>query len=271
MGGTGIVVCLCLLAASDSFNRATAAPPASAMLGAAAVGQADFGTIKGRLVWGGDEVPPSKVVEEKGKAQKDPEVCAKDEAIISQELVVDPKTKGIAFGFAYIPRPKGANPEAVQQLVAKEPKVEFDQKNCQFAPHAKAMHQDQVLVLKSSDPVNHNVRFAAFTNQFNNILGPKGAMEVKVVAERFPIEVKCDIHPWMKGWLMVFNHPFFAVTNPDGTFEIRGVPAGAQNLVLWQETIGFVTPGKGAGMPVMVKAGEVVDVGDIKLGPKVNK
>ena len=71
----------------------------------------------------------------------------------------------------------------------------------------------------------------------------------------------------MHAWVMVFDHPFFATTAADGSFEIKGVPAGTQNLVLWQENIGFVTPGGGRGMPVTVKAGEVTNVGEISIDP----
>ena len=63
---------------------------------------------------------------------------------------------------------------------------------------------------------------------------------MKLVAERRPIAVACDIHSWMKAWIMVFDHPFFAVTGPDGSFEIKGVPAGEQHLVVWQEKVGYV-------------------------------
>ncbi len=72
----------------------------------------------------------------------------------------------------------------------------------------------------------------------------------------------------MKSYVMVFDHPFFATTAQDGRFEIKGVPAGTQNLVLWQEKVGYATPGAGRGMPIEVKAGEVKDVGDIVLDAK---
>src|SRR5262249_41922444 len=96
---------------------------------------------------------------------------------------------------------------------------------------------------------------------------PNGELKKKLVAEKRPIPLACDIHPWMKGHIMVFDHPFFAVTGPDGSFEIRGVPAGEQNLVVWQSNVGFVTPGLLKGMPVKVEAGKVRDVGAIKLDP----
>ena len=86
--------------------------------------------------------------------------------------------------------------------------------------------------------------------------------------EKRPIAVGCDLHPWMTGYLMVFDHPFFAVTGEDGSFEIKGVPAGKQNVVVWQEKVGYVTPGFAVGVPVEVKAGATVDLGDVKLDPK---
>ena len=185
---------------------------------------------------------------------------------MSRELVVDPATKGVRYAFAYLAEAQGANPDAVKALVAKTPVVEIDQKNCEFEPYVTAMNQEQSLVLKSSDPANHNVRFSAFVNApFNQILPPNGQVSVKLVAERRPIPLACDIHPWMKGYIMVFDHPFFAITGADGSFEIQGVPAGEQKLVVWQETKGYVTEGKAAGMPVTVKAGGVTDVGDIKM------
>src|SRR3954451_19039368 len=116
------------------------APPARA-------GESEYGTIKGRLVWGGREVPAAKALIEKGKAAKDPEVCAKDEPIPSRELVVDPENKGVAYGFVYLVKPKGSNPEAVKELLAKKPKVELDQKNCEFIPYVQALHQDQAIVI----------------------------------------------------------------------------------------------------------------------------
>ncbi|MGO9470059.1 MAG: hypothetical protein ACLQIB_10735 [Isosphaeraceae bacterium] len=235
-------------------------------------GQAEFGTVKGRLVWGGDHPPPPTNLVEKGQAPRDADVCARDKPIPARDLVVDPKSKGVAYGFAYIVRPKGSNPDAVQNLISKAPKVELDQKNCAFEPYVLPMHQDQVLVIKSTDPKNHNVRYSAFNNGgFNQIIGPGAQMEVKLKADRFPIELRCDIHPWMKGYMMVFDHPFFTTTASDGSFEIKGVPAGDQNLIVWQETVGYVTPGKIRGMPVKVKAGEVTDVRDVKIDPEKAK
>ena len=144
----------------------------------------------------------------------------------------------------------------------------MDQKNCDFLPHSLALHQDQTLVMKSSDPIGHNVRLTGFTNAgINQVIAANGQLDVKLVAERLPLKVACDIHPWMHANIMVFDHPFFAVTGPDGSFVIKGVPAGGHDLVVWQEKVGYVTPGTAGRMPVKVTAGEVTDVGEIKIDP----
>ncbi|MBV8130776.1 MAG: hypothetical protein JO114_24260 [Planctomycetaceae bacterium] len=268
-GGLGAVG-LMLVAVGARFATAANLPVGS--LGVTPAAQGEYGTIKGRLVWGGSDVPPARALIEKGRAQKDPEICAREAAIPNRELVVDPKTKGVVSGFAYLVKPKGSNPGAVKELLTRSPKAELDQKNCEFLPYVLAIHQDQTLVIKSSDPVNHNVRYAAFANSpFNQIMAPKGEIEVKLVAERRPIVVACDIHSWMKAYIMVFDHPFFAVTGADGAFEIKGVPAGEQNLVLWQERVGYVgftDPAKKAqGRAVTIRAGEVTDLGSVAIDP----
>ena len=99
------------------------------------------------------------------------------------------------------------------------------------------------------------------------INGGQGQIEVKLVADRLPLELHCDIHPWMKGWLMVFDHPFFTTTGPDGSFEIEGRSGGNQNLVVWHEKMGYATQGGARGTTVNVPAGGVADVGEIKLDP----
>jgi len=262
--GIGMLV----LAWPASPGATVAAPPSSGLLAAALVGQAQTGSIKGRLVWGDENVPPPKVLVEKGKSEKDPELCAKDATIFSRDLLIDPKSKGIAYAFAYLVRPKGDSTALVKELLAKKPKVELDQKGCEFQPYALPFHKDQALLIKSSDSKSHNVRYAGFNNTgINTTILPNSQLEVKLLVDRLPLELHCDIHPWMKGYLMVFDHPFFTTTGTDGSFEITGIPPGEQNLIVWQNKVGFVTTGLARGMAVTVRAGEVTDVGEIKMDP----
>ncbi|WZO96477.1 hypothetical protein EP7_003470 [Isosphaeraceae bacterium EP7] len=255
---------LTAFAAFDS-TRAVAAPPAAGALlplAGASVGQAGFGTIKGRLIWNGAVPVPKPLATE-----KDPEVCGKP-PIYDRGFAVDAKTKGIKHGIAYLVAPKGKNPEAEKALLANAATVVVDQKNCEFIPYTLAMHKDQALDFKSSDPVNHNIRYTGFANGgFNQMLAPNGTIQRKLVAEKRVLPLACDIHPWMKGFVMVLDHPFFAITGEDGSFEIKGVPAGAQNIVVWQDKVGYVTAGLGRGQVVNVTAGATVDIGDVKLDP----
>jgi hypothetical protein len=75
----------------------------------------------------------------------------------------------------------------------------------------------------------------------------------------------------MKAYLMIFDHPFFAVTGHEGEFEIRGVPAGEQSLVLWQERVGYIgytdAAKKSQGRTVTVRNGVVSDVGSVAIDP----
>jgi plastocyanin len=238
--------------------------------GRAATAQDGFGTIKGRLVWADAELPnlPAKV--EKGNAAvANADVCAKD-TIPDEKYVVDPKTKGVADGYAYLANVKGANPEAEKELLAKTPNVVIDQKGCRFIPHAVALHKGQTLLFKSSDPIGHNIHYTGFNiGSFNQMVAANKSLPVTFAkSDRVVVPLVCDIHPWMSGSFMVFDHPFFAVTKPNGTFEITGVPVGKQNLIVRHQAVGFVTPNLAKGIEVEVKPGKVTDVGEIKLTPK---
>jgi hypothetical protein len=262
LGMSGLVIAaLCLGQPSPNHVSASASLP-SGLIGSAVVGQGAFGAIKGRLVWGGSNVPKLVAL----KPDKDLEVCGK-EPLYDRSLTVDESTKGVAHAFAYLVTPKAKNADAEKAILAKTPKVTIDNVRCEFMPYATAAHQAQGFIFKSSDPIGHNAHYTGFTNNKNIALPPNGKVEDKLVFEKRPISLKCDIHPWMKGWIMVFNHPFFAVTQPDGSFVIEGVPAGDQQIIVWHEKAGYVTEGAAKGQKVTVKAGETVDLGEIKLDP----
>ncbi len=272
----------CALLAAPTLALCGLAPgfsgpePRSAAVSEPASPADGFGTIKGRLVWGGAETPARKVLVKKGDTTvQDGAVCSVND-VVSNELVVDAKTKGVRYGIALLKGTlsggksslAGKNPEAEKAIVAKAAEVIIDQKNCEFLPYMTVLYTGQKAIFKSSDPVSHNVRFNGFANPSRNVvLAPNGELAETLKPERLPFELRCDIHPWMSGWVLPLDHPFFAVTQEDGSFEISGVPAGKQTLMLWQESVGYANEEGSKGKEVTVEAGKVVDVGVIKLDP----
>jgi plastocyanin len=247
---------------STSSPKASGAPAAStpastsssSTTGSSPVTAEGWGTLKGHVVFGGD-APTPKVLADKGKAPKDPEVCAKDAPVLSERLVIDGASKGVKNVLVYLSKPTRVNDDA--KKAASSAKIMFDQEKCIFAPHVLAIMNGLTITLKSSDPVNHNINAKLKQSPYNQLLA--GGLSVPFTpqgTERVPGEVTCDIHPWMKAWWMVVDHPYFAVTDAKGNFEIKNVPAGTQKLVVWQEAVksGFVTAS--SGDEVVIKAND---------------
>jgi len=244
----------------------SSAPSAATTPAAAPVKAEGFGTLKGQVTFAGDP-PAPKVLFEKGKAAKDPDVCAKDAPLISDRLLVDGGTKGVKNVLVFLSKPTSISDEAKKSAAGVH--VVFDQVKCIFEPHVLAVLVNSPIAVKSSDPVGHNINARLKgSSAFNKLLSPLGSAEFTPTdPERTPAEVTCDIHPWMKAWWMVFNHPYFAVTDAKGYFEIKNAPAGTQKVVVWQEAVdknGFITAS--SGDEVVIKANDSV-VKDFKVEP----
>jgi hypothetical protein len=135
---------------------------------------------------------------------------------------------------------KTDDPSALGGDVPKEPAV-LDQKGCTYVPHVLAVMVGQEIVIKNSDPFLHNVHSLAQTNPAFNFgqpnVDPGKKVDPMKVAEN--IKVKCDVHPWMGMYLIVREHPFFAVSKEDGSFTIPGeLPDGEYTLEAWHESLG---------------------------------
>jgi hypothetical protein len=133
----------------------------------------------------------------------------------------------------------------------------------------------QPFVIKNSDPVGHNTKASLVANgQFNvTVAAGQETSSPITKAESLPLPVNCNIHPFMEGHILVQDHPYMAVTGEDGTFEIKDLPAGKQEFQLWHEASGYlknlkfkggVTDRRGRA-ELTIKAGETVDLGDIKV------
>jgi len=243
-------------APAETTPAATPAPAEATTAAAPAAGGAEgWGTLKGRVVLNG-EAPVLKAMYLKGdKSVKDPGICAGSSDILDERLVVDPASKGVRYAVVYIPKPTKVSPEA--ESAAKAQEVVFDQKNCTFVPHVLAFMKGTKVKIKSSDAAGHNVNTQSGlnNNKFNLPTQPMGEMDqLFKQAENKPGKVVCDIHGWMSAYMLVASNPYFAVTDANGNFEIKNVPAGDQKVVVWAEGLGpgFVTAP--AGDVVAIKA-----------------
>lgn len=123
-----------------------------------------------------------------------------------------------------------------------EPAV-LNQEGCMYRPRVLGMRVGQKLLVRNSDGATHNVHSRATRNEsFNRTQSPGGA-DVDWTADKpeLMIPFGCDIHPWMKAWVNVRDHPFFAVSAPDGSFSIAGLPPGEYTLEATHEKLGKKT------------------------------
>jgi plastocyanin len=194
----------------------------------------EWGTLKGRFTFGGDVPTASEL-----KADKDVEVCGKHK-LLSEEMVVG-ADKGVANVVVFV---RDKSVKVHPDLAAtKNEKVVLDNKDCRFQPHVAFVQTGQTLVLKNSDTVGHNSNVATIKNPPSNSLIPAGGESTVTFSndEAIPAQVTCNIHPWMKSWLVVRPNPYAAVSKADGSFEIKNVPAGGElELQLWHEKAGYI-------------------------------
>ncbi len=118
--------------------------------------------------------------------------------------------------------------------------VVLNQKGCVYQPHVVAMQVNQTIEVTNSDPTLHNVHPLPRVNpEWNKSQAPgAGALLEKFPKPELMIPVKCNIHPWMRSYINVIEHPYFAVTGPDGSFTIKGLPPGDYTFEAVHERFG---------------------------------
>lgn len=119
----------------------------------------------------------------------------------------------------------------------------LNQVGCTYNPHVSGVMTGQTLVIRNSDSTLHNVHALPQNNEEFNQGQPFQGMELEkeFSTQEVMVRFKCDVHPWMGAYLGVLDHPFFAVSGADGSFEIEGLPAGDYVIEAWLETLGTQT------------------------------
>lgn len=157
---------------------------------------------------------------------------------VYDEPVVVGKDGGLANAFVYIQ----AGLEGKKFEPVKEPVV-LDQRGCMFVPRALGMRAGQIMKLRNSDKVAHNVHPVPKNNREWNESQAPGTpdAERKFARGEVMIPVKCNIHQWMHAYIGVVEHPYFAVTGADGSFELPNLPPGEYTIAVWHEKLGEQT------------------------------
>ena len=198
------------------------------MIAVLSIGTITAGEIKGRVKYIGKS-PKAKRI----RMDADP-VCAAShqEAAKAESFIVD-ADGNMANVIVYL---KGVG------YSGKTPSNEviIDQKGCVYSPHVLGVQAGQPLKILNSDATMHNIHGLPKINKEFNFGMPKSLKQKTVTFNKAEdvFVIKCDVHPWMKSYTQVFDHPYFAVSGSDGSFSISNVPDGTYEAIAWQEKFG---------------------------------
>jgi len=205
------------------------------------------GVIQGQVVFQGKDIPKPSQVEN----TTDPEYCGTQHSL--EDFLVSPKTRGIKN--VVVALAAGSFPPAPEGAAANQ-KQTLNNRNCRFEPHVAVLQTGGSVEAVNADKIFHTTHL--YYGPLSKNLG-LGIGEKASQAANRPgfIIVKCDIHGWMKAFIRVDDHPFHAVSDADGRFEIRGVPEGTYTLEIWHERLGEqkMNINVKAGVPEMLTIG----------------
>ncbi|MEP6920035.1 MAG: carboxypeptidase regulatory-like domain-containing protein [bacterium] len=249
-----IILSLLALGSSCSKEPTNEAGPSetAGTTGKAYTSNGDEGTVTGAIAYNGT-APAAKKID----TSADP-VCGQANPNLSTEenIVKDGKLKNV---FVYIKDGKTADGTKIGDYTFAAPadEITLDQHGCHYVPHVIGIQTNQKLKITNSDPTQHNIHPQPKSNPEWNQTQPNGAppLEKTFARAEVLIPVKCNQHPWMKAYVGVLKHPFFAISAEDGTFTIKGVPAGTYTVAAWHEggatgtekTMQVTVPAKGSG------------------------
>ncbi len=188
----------------------------------------DSGSIQGRVTFEG-EAPALTL-----QVSVDQDVCLHHEGTVqSPRLQVSPEG-GVAETVIYLKEVGSGKP-----MESLEGPMEIDQHGCLYEPFVQVMPRAGVLTLINSDPLNHNVhaRQEGVRDPFNYAMPNSAWPEKQTIQKRMLrsglVSISCDVHMWMNAYLFVVEHPYYAVTDAEGHYELKDVPPGTYELELW--------------------------------------
>jgi len=194
---------------------------------------AQTGDLKVRFVFGGAAPVPSLV-----NVDKDVEYCGKHD-LKNERLVVNPDNKGIKNVVLYVYTGRGGS--KLDDVAPANKTHTLANDKCRFEPHIVIAQTGDTLKVTNPDAVGHNANLGFFNNKQQNFTIPAGqekSVELKE-SEPAPIPIDCNIHPWMKSYIVVLDHPFAAKSDENGDLVIKGLPAGELVFRVYHEAGGI--------------------------------
>jgi hypothetical protein len=192
----------------------------------------DVGSISGTIAYNGAAPAPKKIDTSADPVcgQKDPNLSTEDNKVTDGKL---------ANVFIYVKDGAATDGTKIGDYTWATPAsaVTLDQSGCHYKPHVLGVMTNQKISITNSDPTQHNIHPTPKNNPEWNQTQPNGAppIEKSFARAEILVPVKCNQHPWMKAYVGVSKHPFFAVSADDGSFTIKGVPPGTYTVAAWHE------------------------------------
>jgi hypothetical protein len=225
----------------------------------------EWANLTGRFLY--EEAPPVRKEIQITKATRESYDLPADFKLYEESLIADPKTKGIANIAIYAAPEVGKikMPVHADLLAATSPAHQIEILHMAFTPHVSIMRVDQTLVVTNNDAAAHVPRIDPSSSSFEPFIKISAA---KVKVEKkfdkpalLPYTLSCAVQPYMRGYLIVRDNPYFAVTDAQGRFEIKNAPVGKWRFQFWHEKSGYVTSVKvGDAAQTWVKGQVEIDI-----------
>jgi plastocyanin len=225
-----VAAALALLAGCREDPKPSGAPPAgTSSASAKPAGKLGTASLHGVVRFTGT-APEMKVPARRKQAT---DVCKEKDLVHDAVVVSDGKLKDVLVRIA---------PHSLEGRYEPPAPATVDQVDCRYVPRIQGVVAGQEILVKNSDRTLHNVHtFLGSETVFNEA----SAAGSPPIAKKLPpdgiVRLGCDIHPWMRGFVVVTDHPFFAVSGADGAFRIEKVPAGTYKVEAWHTQYGLKT------------------------------
>ena len=215
---------------TPTVTSAPAGETPAASAGTKTVDSATAGTVKGKILFEG-EAPAPKQISVKGNPECS--VLHAGGMIASEELVVN--NGALQNVFVYVK-------EGLEEysFTAPQEAVTIENRTCVYVPHVTGVMVGQPVNFLNQDSTLHNIHsYPKQSKAFNLGLPLVGMKQTKKFdAPEIMVPLKCDVHPWMLGYIGVLTHPYFSVSDANGQFELKGLPPGEYTLEAWHERLG---------------------------------